>query len=208
MRPEHIPGTEFYLAQSTTEVDEAKCLELNVFVESGFVKPEEAGSEMAYYEPFNSCSRFLIARDPDQQLVGVLRVIESSPRGFQTLNDFEIAAPWKAGIARAVEEGSVEEIGTMVLRKGFRGTRFQFAYSMGLYQALWRDCKRRGVRFLLAAVDVQRAIVLAKALHFSYSVIGEGKFYMGSRTIPILCDIARWESNLKQGDPELLEFLR
>ncbi|HET8939884.1 MAG TPA: hypothetical protein VFN67_40870 [Polyangiales bacterium] len=136
--------------------DLARVVECAVFERFFGDTPERMATSYAAYEEH---SLFLLIVDQLQQrAAGTIRIILPSSKGLKSLNDIA-SAPLYIGADRIAEEHGIVDarrcwdIGTLAVRKEYRGTGSDHMVSLMLYGYLYALMRRRGIKHMVTILD-------------------------------------------------------
>lgn len=189
MKPGPLPSNLLVkMADTPEEIEGAKRVEYFTFLDSGYIEPNTQ-QEVLEYSGFDDVSQFFVVKD-GTNVVGMMRIIKYSPKGFKTLKDFTINSGWLTSIEALIKEDprSVEEIGTLGLLENYRGKNSRAAVA-AIFKASWQDSVRRGVKMWIFSADFRLFGLLTNWFEFKVKQIGDGKDYLGSYTVPATLDI-------------------
>jgi hypothetical protein len=117
------------------------------------------------YGPYNDQSVFVAVADDSGEVFGACRLITPGATGLKTLNDVS-RAPWgvdglRAARAAGVDPANTWDIGTLGVRKDYRGSRASVA--IALYHALVVSTRVNEVGAIVAVLDdqVRRMLTLS-----------------------------------------------
>ncbi|MCF8061000.1 MAG: PEP-CTERM/exosortase system-associated acyltransferase [Deltaproteobacteria bacterium] len=218
------------------ETDELKekiyRLRYEVYVEEfGFEKPEDHPGNLET-DAYESCAIHFAALDPNDEVVGTIRLILHSEKGFPIEEAVEIRFPGEKpppekiaeisrlavshkyrrrhgdgqfgveSYLRASEGGEIPDEGRVPRKYRKRRTP---EIVMGLYQIMYHESKRLGLThwYMITEDKVYR---LFKRFGFVFHPIGEPVYYHGVRR-PYLGVISEMESALIRENPVLMKLV-
>lgn len=135
------------------------------------------------YGPYNDQSVFVAVADDAGQVYGACRLITPGSTGLKTLNDVS-REPWgvdglRAAAAAGIDPANTWDIGTLGVRKDFRGSRMSVA--IALYHALVVSTRVNEVGSITAVLDDQVRRLLTASDYILTSLPGTRTAeYLGS----------------------------
>ena len=159
-------------------------LEYDVFLEAGYIEANDQ-HRVLQYDPYPH-GEFLVALQ-EGEVVGSMRLIYASGASatlpsFSTLREFELY-PETAQKIYEIPQENIVEIGTMAVRKQYRGTMIKSRMIKSFLLNSWKNSRRH----VLASLDLN----YFRSLHrmgMPCEQIGPKRDYMGSTTIPTYFD--------------------
>ena len=190
----------------------ARQVEGQVFLEVFGNTPELLAAE---YGPYEARSVFLCVFDHQRRVpAGVMRLILPSPAGLKTFND--IAAGWHRPVDQLLTANRLDlparqvwDIATLAVTPEYRGAATNGLISTALYQGVIQLALARGVRWVLAILDlvVLDLIQTTTGQPFSRFAGLEPMRYLDSpSSLPVYCDLHDYGSRLSIIDPALHEI--
>lgn len=184
-----------------------RAVEREVFGEFFGNSPEMLAEE---YAPYEASSLFLVVVDHRRRLpAGVMRVILPTGAGLKSLDDIE--AVWGERTDEVLERSRVPydrseawDIATLAVSGEYRGANTEGLVSAALYQALALATFRSPVSWWVTVLDVVVLDLLQSQFQRPFSHfqgIGPKRYLDSPSSVPVWCDIARWERRLAAADP-------
>ncbi len=168
-------------------------LEYEVFLASGYIKPNAAGCVLEYAE-WNALSKFLAVVDVNRQPIGVVRVLlgdySALPLAKLERTDYSLADP-------------VCEYASLAVDPSKRST----GVAEELYRAVWRHAEHEGATALVALVDPWLHSLLRDYYGFPFEQLGPPMYYMGGDVRPIGMAVDIPYEVLPSTRPELWDWL-
>ncbi|MBF0432231.1 MAG: hypothetical protein HQK83_13180 [Fibrobacteria bacterium] len=164
---------------------EAIQLEYDVFLDSGYIKPN-TDNVVSEYASFTHS--WFVAIEQSGQLMGVSRIIPAAclKDGWRQLPTNIHFSLNKQIIAYfdSLENSHFFEVGTMAIRKSYRGgSVFRLLWKGVYHQAIQHNC-----HYGLSSIDADFYKILLQ-IGLPMESIGKPKYYMGSETVPVLIKI-------------------
>lgn len=204
-----------------TELEEVFRLRYKVYCDEwGFEKPEDHPGGLEF-DSFDSSSKHFVSLDESWQIIGTVRIILNSEKGFPIEKHCKIDSDL-AGLHR----DKIGEISRLAVSKRFRkrvedrfiydGTpeliqqqaavherRRRHEIVTGLYKCVYIESKKIGLTHWYA-VMAKGLYILLKRLGILFEPIGPEIYYHGLRT-PYLGSIATIENEVSRLNPELFK---
>lgn len=197
-------------------------------LEFGFENPDDFPDrlEQDIYDPH---SKHLIAMNEDNDIIGTVRMILNSPKGFPVEHASEITDFHDKPIPEKITEVSRLAVSKVLRRRpedGMHGVesylpqsqggvadkkgypndkRTRPAIILGLYRALYHKCKELEITHMYMITEDKLFHALYK-FGFVFSKVGEPVEYHGKRT-PYATSWQEIEEYMHKNMPRLLEFL-
>lgn len=197
-----------YLFSSTDAGAElGRAVEREVFAEFFGNSPELLAEEYAPYEP---SSLFLVVVDHRRRLpAGVMRVVLPTGAGLKSLDDLETVWGERTDdvLARSrvpYDRSEAWDIATLAVSADYRGAKAEGLVSAALYQALALATLRSPVSWWVTVLDVVVLDLLQSQFQHPFSHfqgIGPKRYLDSPSSVPVWCDIARWEQRIAAADP-------
>jgi hypothetical protein len=124
----------------------------------------------------------------DDPYVELSELISLGPGNFPALTEFEI---WPDASRRidAIDLASVVELSALAVARGATASRAG-EVTRSLFRAMYQySLLEAHHSHWLAAVDVRVARHLERSHGFLFEPIGHPKMYLGSETVPVICDL-------------------
>ncbi len=157
-------------------------LEYEVYSDAGYIAPN---SERRVLENANYPDHDVAAVFSGDLIVGSVRLaIDPSPRSsLFSLHCFDpfVIRPWAQTLLRETPPHRLLQVGTMVIREGYRGGA---AFHL-LFQSMLEKSLQARIRYAVASID-ERFFLRLKSRNVPFVAMGETLEYMGSRTVPAL----------------------
>ena len=199
INPQPIPGVRFQIADTVDLVHKAAILEFQVFSQYGYPGKGPYIVEFSHYPCI-----FYVAVAENQEVVGAVRVIVPSPRGFYTAK-MTLFDEWKEKVREIQREGKALSLPMSAIRKDYR-TVGSFSCLLNLYRLIYQDSVRQGYRWWFAPIDVQVFPHYSSTFNFNFVRLGPDQDCLGAPSVPALLDLEEEFKYLKEADPVLFTF--
>lgn len=210
------PGQAFgaYVSLSTDrEAGLARFVEHRVFLDAFANDADLLTTEYDRYEP---TSVFFVVVDHLRRLpAGMMRLILPSPAGLKSLDDLEPV--WGVPAAEALRSvdddwdlARVWDLATLAVNPEYRGNAALGLVTQGLLQSVNQVALRCGLLRYVTILDVPVLRMLQWKIGRPFSAFPglEPLPYLGSEaSVPMWCDMARWDASLAERDPVLHEII-
>lgn len=206
--PEAAEPFGVYVFSSTDVGAElGRAVEREVFSEFFGNSPELLAEE---YAPYEASSLFLVVLDHRRRLpAGVMRVILPTGARLKSLDDLETI--WGERTEEVLERSRVPhdrseawDIATLAVSAEYRGAKAEGLVSAALYQGLALATFRSPVSWWVTVLDVVVLDLLQTQFQRPFSHfkgIGPKRYLDSPSSVPVWCDVARWERRLAVADP-------
>lgn len=179
--------------------DEIHRLRYNVFVKYGYFPP--GNNDGMDIDEFDEASIHFVAMQ-DEEVVGSIRMIKHSRRGFPIEKEFVLD---EIPLAEDIQRANIVEISRLVTKDLPHRDRQKVL--IGLIKAIFDYSFDHDLYFWYLAADIRLYRLLSR-FSFAFSTIGDIKEYLGSPTIPACIDIRAGIEYLDKANPGLARFLR
>lgn len=175
------------LLEDPDDILAARRLQGRRYLDAGFV--DRLRSDGTIDDPYVAASDWFGAEDVETgTLLGVSRLIGSSPLGFPAIREFELDAEWRHRIEAIAEERLVEVSALAIARAPGIGRSGLVASELG--RAMYHySLMKTGVDCWVAAIDVRVRRHLTRSHGFRFEDMGPSKHYLGSETVPVFLDL-------------------
>lgn len=212
---------DFLVIDHTPFLEESYALRYSVYCEEAGFLNEKDYPDKHETDGFDNCSVHVGAVDKSGLLVGTVRMVLPSERGFPFYQHCELFDEYKnlTRLDDPVTSNAVE-ISRLAVAKSYRRRRGDGLYGtsertsertperrqrpelvLGLYKTIYQETKRRGISAWFAAMET----TLLRLLHryqFGFKPIGPEVDYYGPVT-PYLAKIAELEKGVRDKYPDL-----
>ena len=199
--PQPIPGIRYQVADTVDLTHQAATLEFQVFSTVGYTGK---GPHIVEFAPYPCI--FYVAVNEAGEVVGAVRVIVPSPRGFYTTK-MTLFDGWREKAFQIEREGRVLSLPMSAIRRDFRAVE-SFSCILNLYRLIYQDSVRRRDRWWFAPIDVQVFPHYSSTFHFDFVQIGPEQDCLGAPTVPAVLELKPAFKHLECEDPDLAEFFR
>jgi hypothetical protein len=175
----------------------------------------------AEYGPYEEHSAFFLVVDREHmQPAGALRVIANSDRGLKSLNDIALP-PLSISLEKVIHHHRIEDldkcwdVGTVAVRKEYRGTANGHLVSTLLYGMLRSEAMRTGMEHFVAILDTHAHRQLVQLIGAPFVPIADSEpfAYLGSvasLAVTLRVDeiVESIEAHMQRMDSALLPHVR
>ena len=191
----------------------ARFVERRVFLEAFANSPDLLSVEYERYEPG---SIFFVVLDHERRVpAGMMRIIVPSPAGLKSLRDIEPVwgEPADAVLGRvddAWDLGRMWDLATLAVNPEYRGNAALGLVTQGLLQSVNQVALRCGLLRYVTILDVPVLRMLQWKIGRPFHAFPgiEPRSYLGSAaSVPMWCDIARWNTSLAERDQTMHQVL-
>ena len=232
---EYLTYGKFKFCEATTEEQRKKVYRLRYEVyalEFGFENPNDFPDKLEK-DPYDPCSVHFIALNEDDDIIGTVRMILHSEKGFPVehaseITDFKdkpsperITEVSRLAVSKKLRrrpedgihgvesyipksQGGVSDIPNKE-NESFKEKRQRPAIILGLYRAVYQKCKELDITHMYMITEDKLFHALYK-FGFIFKKVGEPVEYHGKRT-PYATSWNEIEKHMKKEHPDLLEFL-
>lgn len=232
---EHFTYGKFRFLEATTEEQKKSVYRLRYEVyalEFGFEDPYDFPDKLEK-DPYDPYSVHFIALNEDDDIIGTVRMILNSEKGFPVehaseINDFDdrpspemITEISRLAVSKKLRrrredgmhgvesyiptsQGGVSDIPSKG-DESFKEKRQRPAIILGLYRAVYHKCKELGITHMYMITEDKLFHALYK-FGFIFRKVGNPVEYHGKRT-PYATSWQTIEKHMNKEHPELLEFL-
>ena len=188
-----------YGLASVEELDRVRRFHHDRYLGVGYIeKPTPTGMIEDDFVGFSSY--FFAQRASDDEVVGVIRQIQSSFCGLPALNEFEVDPHW-IDIISSYEHKQIVEIGSLAVLPGHPKC------VKGLYRSIWQRSRTEGHKVWVAAIDSRLLRSFSMMRGFHWTSIGNPMFYMGSETVPVAAIVDDQARNMRKKFPDFFRYL-
>jgi hypothetical protein len=175
----------YSIADSSPYSDLARGVECCVFQQFFGNDPAVMSAE---YGPYEAHSSFFLVVDRElMQPAGALRVIANSDRGLKSLNDIALP-PLSISLEKVIHHHRIEDldkcwdVGTVAVRKEYRGRATDHLVSTLLYGMLRFEAQRAGMEHFVAILDTHAYRQLVQLIGAPFVPIADSEpfEYLGS----------------------------
>jgi N-acyl-L-homoserine lactone synthetase len=172
------------------------CKELNYLNPSDF----KNGIEKDVYDDY--AINFALMTKKDNKLIGTVRLVKSNSNGLPIEKEFELKIN-----NFNMDDTQEVEISRLCIEKKYRRTNIGNNNALlAILKALYSYAKKENYNNLLAAID-KNVFEMLKKIGFSFTILGTSKYYMGSKSIPVMINLEHESMWLKIVNPVLWKFL-
>jgi N-acyl amino acid synthase of PEP-CTERM/exosortase system len=222
-----IPFEFSKLPQGDPLLDEVYKLRYKVYCDEwGFEKPEEHPGGIEKDEFDEHSVHFIAKRKDDNQIIGTIRLIKNSEKGFLIdkhcqidadlsafdknlfgeLSRLAVSKEYRKRATDAAFEGKIVDDAAIESMYGGK-RRMENDIVLGLYKCIYLECHQSGQEYLLA-VMAKGLFLLLKRVGIIFEPIGPAQNYHGLRT-PYLGRVNAMIEQLEMINPALFrQFLR
>jgi hypothetical protein len=175
----------------------------------------------AEYGPYEQHSSFFLVVDRERmQPAGALRVIANSDRGLKSLNDIALP-PLSISLEKVIHHHRIEDldkcwdVGTVAVRKEYRGKSSDHLVSTLLYGMLRSEAQRQGMEHFVAILDTHAYRQLVQMIGAPFVPIADSEpfEYLGSPssnavTLRVSEIVGSIEGHMQRMDSAILPFVQ
>ncbi len=169
--PREMPPGWRVLQATGADIEIARTLEYEVFVEAGFCDASPTRS-VAEFEAFEDDSIFMVAVSPDGRIHGTVRLMVGA------YDDLPVASFPRD---RPYPTDPVLEYASLAVTADSR----QNGVAESLYRAVWQQALRRGVDGIVAITEQWLMSLLNDTFDFGFQKLGPTRWYMGGECFPM-----------------------
>jgi hypothetical protein len=199
IKPQPLPGVQYQIADTPKLVLQAQKLEFQVFSRYGL---PGKGPRVTAFDSYPCL--FYIALHETEGIVGVVRVIVPSPRGFYTTK-MRLSAGWREKARQIEEQEQALSLPMSAVRKDFR-TAGVFSCILNLYRLIYKHSLIHGNQWWFAPIDSKVFPHYVDTFHFQFQQIGPEQDCLGAPSVPAILEVEPAFRYLQEQDPDLAEF--